>query len=89
MAKSIRSKSQRKARAVKHAAVFKAVEDSRTNRLSEKLKNIPVSANTISKITTGDSVMSDDNVEPLVKTGHRKKSQKFHGYGLSKKELKF
>lgn len=42
MAKSIRSKSLRKSRAILHARVFKPVEEARTARLSAKLYSIPV-----------------------------------------------
>lgn len=61
MAKSIRSKSMRKARAILHAQVFKPVEDARTARLSAKLHAIPASQSvpTTSTTETGDVMMVD------------------------------
>lgn len=62
MAKSIRSKSMRKSRAVLHAQVFKPVEDARTARLSAKLHAIPASQTipmTSTSTETGDVMMVD------------------------------
>lgn len=62
MAKSIRSKSMRKARAILHAQVFKPVEDARTARLSAKLHAIPASQTvpmTSTSTETGDVMMVD------------------------------
>jgi hypothetical protein len=62
MAKSIRSKSMRKARAILHAQVFKPVEDARTARLSAKLHAIPASQAipmTSTSTETGDVMMVD------------------------------
>lgn len=64
MAKSIRSKSMRKARAILHAQVFKPVEDARTARLSAKLYAIPISQNvpmTCTSTETGDVMMVDSS----------------------------
>ena len=63
MAKSLRSKSQRKSRAILHSKVFKPVEDARTARLSAKLMAIPASQQvpepmTVSN-TNGDFMMVD------------------------------
>lgn len=41
MAKSSRSKSERRSKAILYARVFKPVEDARTARLSAKLQSIP------------------------------------------------
>ena len=64
MAKSIRSKSMRKSRAILHAQVFKPVEDARTARLSAKLYAIPISQNvpmTCTSTETGDVMMVDSS----------------------------
>jgi hypothetical protein len=63
MAKSIRSKSMRKSRAILHAQVFKPVEDARTARLSAKLYAIPTSQNIPMAISTeaGDVMMVDSS----------------------------
>ena len=89
MAKSIRSKSARKTRAIKHAAVFKSVEDSRTNRLSHKLMSLPTSDAILQKLAGGDSVMDLAEQKPLVKTGRREKAAVFNPYGMGKRELRF
>lgn len=62
MAKSLRSKSMRKSRAILHAQVFKPVEDARTARLSAKLHAIPSSQTvplTTTSTETGDVMMVD------------------------------
>lgn len=89
MAKSIRSKSMRKARAIKHAAVFKSVEDSRTKRLSTKLQSLPTSEAILQKLASGDAVMDLADQKPLVKTGRREKAVSFNPYGMGKRELRF
>ena len=86
MAKSIRSKSARKARAILHTKVFKAVEDERTARLGAKLAAIPGSE------VPGAASMDVDGVAPqreLVRTGRRKKTAGFNLYGLGKRESRF
>ncbi len=63
MAKSLRSKSMRKSRAILHSQVFKPVEDARTARLSAKLHAIPASQSvpTLSTTETGDVMMVDSS----------------------------
>jgi hypothetical protein len=89
MAKSIRSKSKRKTRAVKYAGVFKSVEESRTNRLSSKLLSLPSSEAVLQKLSGGDVVMDLADQQPLVRTGQRNKTVGFNMYGMGKRELKF
>lgn len=64
MAKSIRSKSLRKSRAILHAQVFKPVEDARTARLSAKIHAIPISQTVLMASTSaesGDVIMVDSS----------------------------
>lgn len=94
MAKGIRSKSRRKAQAVKYAAVFKPVEEARTARLAAKLASIPSSERMREVVTGGDAVMPDSatggEIQPLVRTGgRRRKAVGFNPYGLSLREVKF
>lgn len=79
----------RKARAIKHAAVFKSVEESRTNRLSNKLLSLPTSEAVLQKLGGGDAVMDLAEQKPLVKTGRREKTAAFNPYGMGKRELRF
>lgn len=89
MASIIRSRSKKRSRSAKYAGVFKAVEDSRTNRLSSKLQSIPSCPEYVKKISGGDVVMDLADQAPLVKTGHRKKAVGFNLYGSGKREMRF
>lgn len=97
MAKSIRSKSGRKNRAIKRENIFKPVADARVQRLA---------AREALSLTSQDHVMIDspsvhpsaglpDTLEGLVgkerrrSKWSRKQKQPFNAYGLSSKELMF
>lgn len=85
MAKSVRAKSVRKAKALKRAAVFKPVDDARLSRISQKLQ-------TGNSQVAIDAVMASEEATSLAgptKYRNRKKLTPFSAYGLSSKETKF
>lgn len=84
MAKSVRAKSVRKAKALKRAAIFKPVADERLRKITEKLH-----AGTVPM--PGDVVM-DCKATSLAgpdRFRNRKKLMAFSAYGLHSKEHKF
>jgi len=94
MAKSLRSKSVRKARALKRELVFKPIEDARTQRLAEKLSS---SLMLLDPSTSNPSSIMTDSTDEHAKTSsggparrrNRRLVKPFSLYGLSAKELKF
>ncbi len=87
MAKSVRSKSLNKAKALRRAAVYKPVDDARLQRLSEKLKSLPSRS-----IQDDDVVMINQEATSLrgpPKFRNRQKKPIFSAYGISAKEIKF
>lgn len=89
MAKSIRSKSLRKAKAVKCAAVFKPVDDARLKRLAEKLHT---SMDGLANSSSSDAVMLAEDAVSLAgptRYRNRKKLASFSAYGLYSKETRF
>lgn len=90
MAKSIRAKSLRKAKAVLRAAVYKPVDDARLNRISQKLSGVAdkmaVDASNPSAVVLASSATS---LAGPTRFRNRKKKDTFSAYGLSSKETKF
>jgi hypothetical protein len=89
MAKSIRSKALRKAKAVKRASVFKPVDDARVKRLAEKLHT---SMEDLASSSSADAVMLAEDAISLAgptRYRNRKKIAPFSAYGLSSKETRF
>lgn len=88
MAKSVRSKSLRKAKALKRAAVFKPVDDARVKRFADKIQT----AMDDERKGSADNVMLSEEATSLAgpaKYRNRKKLAPFSAYGLSAKELRF
>lgn len=85
MAKSSRSKSVRKFKAIKRDAVFKPHDDARLKRLSAKLTSGQ------SQIVN-DAIMASEEATSLTgppRMRNRKKLPAFSAYGLCAKETKF
>lgn len=90
MAKSVRSKSLRKAKAIKRGAVYKPVDDARLNRLSQKLAGL-ADMMALDSSATSPVVLASDatSLAGPSRFRNRKKLAPFSAYGLSAKETKF
>lgn len=89
MARGIRSKSLRKAKAIKCAAVFKPVDDARLKRLAEKLHT---SMDGLANTSSTDAVMLAEDAISLAgptRYRNRKKLASFSAYGVHSKETRF
>jgi ribosomal protein S26 len=90
MAKSLRSKGVRKAKAARRLNIYKPVEDERTNRLAQAQqvlsdhKSLPKMENFLDK----EINMQDIKTIKKTKLNRRQKGQIPNLYGLSKKEMK-
>ena len=91
MAKSLRSKSVRKAKAIRRLNIYKPEEDVRTIRLALAQKgpfdqkHFPVKDDSF---LTREVEMADSKVAKLTKLKHRQRGQLPNLYGLSRKEMR-
>lgn len=88
MAKSVRSKSQRKNRAIKRAAVFKPPADDRARRLALK-DRIPLGQSPMPVDTPPERPQHGTLQSPGTASKKGMAAKRFNFYGLSRKELCF
>lgn len=87
MAKSVRSKSQRKNRAIKRETTFKPLADGRAKRLA--LKDKISSCQSPMPLDIPAESLQHGPSQASKTAGRRRMPKKFNFYGLSSKELCF
>lgn len=89
MAKSLRSKSVRKAKAVRRQNIYKPIEESRIERLSQ-IQSSLAEAKPVISINSSMSIDIDEKkLGRKSKKNFRQKGQLPNFYGLSKKDMRF
>lgn len=99
MAKSLRSKSERKKRAIRCASIYQPVVDARVERIASRSTTMPVDAASGAVLGAGSHAMAVDATVDSVRRRHklsrasrhngRRARASLNAYGLSAKELFF